>query len=78
MHLLKPKKKKITQLKSEHINLSRIPPPPPPPAHARACACLGLARLSALVAVQKKSVGAPAHQLFWDLRDFLGWRRCEF
>ena len=37
-----------------------------------------LARLSTLVALRKKSVGVPpAHQLFWDLRNFRCWRRSE-
>ena len=45
--------------------------PPPPPPH------LGLARLSTLVALRRKKVSPHAHQLFWDLRDFRGWRRSE-
>ena len=36
---------------SEHINVSRFPPPPPPPTPF-----LGLARLSRLATVRKKSV----------------------
>ena len=55
--------------------------PPPPPCSS---AFLGLARLSRLAAVRKKCRSlppppppSPAHQLFWDLRDFRGWRRSE-
>ena len=40
---------------SEHRNVSDSPPPPPPPP--RLATFLGLARLSTLVALRKKSVG---------------------
>ena len=50
------------------------PPPPPPPLSSFFGTCATLDAGGA----PKKSVGVPpppAHQLFWDLRDFRGWRR---